>query len=31
VKHALEIFFADRKRGEFKLHSADMETPVRKV
>ncbi len=29
VKYALEHYFADRKRGEFKLHSGDLEPPVR--
>lgn len=30
VKYILEHYFADRKRGEFKLHSGDLEPPVRK-
>ncbi len=29
VKYALENYFADRKRGEFKLHCGDLEPPVR--
>jgi ADP-ribose pyrophosphatase YjhB (NUDIX family) len=28
VKYALENFFADRKRGEFKLHSGDLAPPT---
>jgi len=28
VRYALEHYFADRKRGEFKLHSGDLAPPV---
>jgi ADP-ribose pyrophosphatase YjhB (NUDIX family) len=31
VRYALENYFADRKRGEFKLHSGDLEPPIRKA
>jgi ADP-ribose pyrophosphatase YjhB (NUDIX family) len=31
VRYALEHYFADRKRGEFKLHSGDLEPPIRKA
>jgi ADP-ribose pyrophosphatase YjhB (NUDIX family) len=30
VKYALQHFFEDRKTGNFKLHSGDLEPPVRK-
>lgn len=31
VRYALEHYFADRKRGEFKLHSGDLAPPVPKT
>jgi ADP-ribose pyrophosphatase YjhB (NUDIX family) len=31
VKYALENYFADRKRGEFKLHSGDLAPPAPKA
>jgi ADP-ribose pyrophosphatase YjhB (NUDIX family) len=31
VRYALEHYFADRKRGEFKLHSGDLAPPVPKA
>jgi len=29
VRYTLEHYFADRKRGQFILHSGDLEPPVR--
>jgi ADP-ribose pyrophosphatase YjhB (NUDIX family) len=31
VRYALENFFADRKRGEYKFRMGDLEPPVRKL
>ena len=31
IRTTLEQFFADRKTGEFKFHTADLEPPVRKL
>ena len=31
VRYALEHYFEDRRRGEFKLYSGDLEPPLRKV